>query len=181
MPSQAYTCFEIDFLEANSWPQRKEGVPLNLLDALDADERAMAEAALLQRLSPGDDWPALGLGHLRSQKALAPLRALLAKSAGTVRAAAALAIWQISRDPAMCDVLIRLTHDNDTENRESLKCFIMIEVIHCLAHPPYLAAVTRLVELKRSGNYLFAYNARYGLDLRSTAYSADANSSSDWP
>lgn len=178
MPSHAYTCFEIDFLEANSWRQRKEGVPLNLLDALGADERAMAEAALLQRLSPRDDWPALGLGHLRSQKALVPLRTLLPESAGAVRAASALAIWQISRDPAMCDVLIRLSHEEYTEDDNSPKRFVLQEVMYCLARLPYPAAVARLEELGRSRNFSIVYTANRALNLRANEYASDANSSS---
>jgi hypothetical protein len=178
MPSQAYTRFVVEFLEANSWAQRKEGVPLELLDALDEDELAMAEEALIQRLSTGDDWPARGLGYLRSQNALTALRALLPRATGTVRAATGLAIWQISRDATMCGELIRLSHEEYTDDDKSWKTFTMIDVIHCLAHLPYPAAVARLEELKTSGNSLIAYNANYALGLRGTAYASDANSSS---
>lgn len=178
MPSQSYTRFQIDFLEANSWTQRKDGAPLELLDALDETERTMAEEALIRLLSLGDDWPARGLCHLRSRKALPSLQKLLPKTVGTVRAVTALAIWQISREPVICDELVRLSHEEYTDDGESTQTFTMIDVVHCLAHLPYQSAVTRLEELKGSRNYLIAYNAKYALGLRRTAYSSDADSSS---
>lgn len=178
MPSKAYEDFEHDFLNANSWPQRKDGVPLELLDALDGHERAKAETALIQRISADDDWPACGLGHLRSQKALIPLRALLPKTKGSVRAATALAIWQIARDPTMVDELLRLSRSEYTDHDKSLKTFTMIDVIYCLAHLPQSAAAARLEELKQSANYLIAYNAKSAFGLLNSGYYSDGKESS---
>jgi hypothetical protein len=179
MPSQAYNVFQWDFLNANSWALRKDGVPLNLLDALDTSDKQLAEDALIEKLSLQDDWPARGLGHIRSQKSLPKLRELLPHANGTMRAAIALAIWQITRNKNMCDELINLSISEYTDDDKSLKTFTMIDVIHCLAHLPYLEAVERLEKLKTSANYLIAYNANYALGLRSTYYAKDAQSPID--
>lgn len=69
----AFTQFERDFLHANTWPHRKDVVPLYLLDQLSPEERVRAEDRLIESLSVGDSWPAEGLGHLRSTKALPAL------------------------------------------------------------------------------------------------------------
>ena len=179
MTSQAYNIFEWDFLNANSWEQRKDGVPLNLLDALDASDKKLAEDALIEKLSLRDDWPARGLGHIRSQKSLPKLRELFPHANGTMRAAIALAIWQIARDKNMRDELINLSISEYTDDDKSSKTFTMIDVIHCLAHLPYPEVVERLEKLKTSANSFIAYNANYALGLRSTYYAKDVQSAID--
>jgi hypothetical protein len=58
--------FKKDFLMANSWPQRKDGVPLDLLDALSPEELKKAERMLIEALGHRDSWPIRGLGHIKS-------------------------------------------------------------------------------------------------------------------
>ena len=70
MPSDKLEIFRKEFLNANSWAQRKDGVPLDLLDNLSIEELEIAEKDLIERLSLKDDWPINGLGHIKSQKAL---------------------------------------------------------------------------------------------------------------
>ncbi|MDZ4746401.1 MAG: hypothetical protein SGJ05_10420 [bacterium] len=72
--------FRKDFLGANSWPQRKDGVPLDLLDNLSPDELKTAEQELLTAASLRDDWPIIGLGHIKSIKSIPILYNLLGKS-----------------------------------------------------------------------------------------------------
>src|SRR5215468_8228887 len=132
-PSAAYKDFDRWFLNANySWPERKDGAPIELLDKLDPEEKQRAEEALISRLSTGDSWPARGLGHLRSWNALRPLRKLLAKAKGSVRAAVALAIWQIDDDPQMANELLALSRSDYTDDSKSTKTFTMIDIIYCL-------------------------------------------------
>lgn len=176
MPSQAYLRFKLDFLEATSMAQRKDGAPLGLLDALDAGERLMAEEALLQQLSGRNDWPARGLAHLRSQKALPLLRDLLTFSSGRGRASVALAIWQISDDPTMGDELVRLSRQEYINGEKWGDCFILIDVIQCLAQLPYPAVRSRLRELEKNGNPLIAQSASRALGLLPTEHSTDARS-----
>src|SRR5215472_1254956 len=123
-PSAAYKDFDRWFLNANySWSERKDGAPIELLDKLDPEEKQRAEEALISRLSTGDSWPARGLGYLRSQNALGPLRRLLPKAKGSVRAAIALAISQIDGDPQMADELLDLSRSDYTDDSHSAKTF----------------------------------------------------------
>ena len=165
-PSLAYQEFDRRFLNAYSWPERKDGVPLELLDKLDPEEKQSAEEALISRLSTGDSWPARGLGHLRSQNALGSLRRFLPKAKGSVRAAIALAIWQIDADPQMADELVALSRNDYTDDSSSAKTFTMIDIIYCLAYLSSETVTKRLEELTQSKNYLISFNARRAIKLR---------------
>ena len=46
--------FRRDFLNANSWAQRKDGCPLYILDKLTKEELEVAEIELLKRLDLND-------------------------------------------------------------------------------------------------------------------------------
>ena len=61
-PSSAYKDFDRWFLHANTWQERKDGAPLELLDKLNPEEKQTAEEVLISRLSTGDSWPARRLG-----------------------------------------------------------------------------------------------------------------------
>lgn len=74
--------FRKDFLGANTWAQRKDGVPIDLLDKLTRDELKIAETELMQALSLRDHWPIIGLGHIQSKAALPKLYELLHNSNG---------------------------------------------------------------------------------------------------
>ena len=158
--SRAYTIFTHQFLEANDWQSRKDGCPVELLDALTENEKQLAEAELLKRLKLGDDWPVRGLGHIKSKAALPELKRLLKKAKGAMRACLALAIWKISGDESMCDIVIKESHKRYTDNDNSTKTFEMIDIIFFLAEFPNDSARNRLAELKDSKNYLISYNAQ---------------------
>lgn len=158
--SKAYRIFIDQFLEANDWPSRKDGCPVELLDKLTENEKQLAEAELLKRLKPGDDWPVRGLGHIKSKAALPELIKLLKNAKGSMRACIALAIWKISKDDSMCDVVLEESHKCYTDDDESMKTFEMIDIIFFLAELPIEDARNRIDQLKNSKNYLIAYNAQ---------------------
>ena len=178
----AYQEFVRHFLHPDSSDIR-EGCPLELLDALDTEERLAAERELLQRISGNLDWPIRGLGKLLSTAALPRLRELLdqtvaAPSPRTAlgralnwlrpllpfdprnklaqsyarRAVIALAIWHISRDDAMCDVILQASIDCNTWYSDSPKSTAMWEIVSCLAQLPHPAALRRLGQLSYSPN-----------------------------
>ena len=49
-PSSAYKDFDRWFLHANTWQERKDGAPLELLDKLNPEEKQTAEEVLISRL-----------------------------------------------------------------------------------------------------------------------------------
>ncbi len=51
--TDAFARFEWDFLRANTWPQRKDGVSLDLLDRLSPDDKVLAEDLLIAALGTG--------------------------------------------------------------------------------------------------------------------------------
>ncbi|HWB90976.1 MAG TPA: hypothetical protein VG605_03970 [Puia sp.] len=104
--SAAFEYFQRDFLHANTWSQRKDGVPLDLLNRLSSEERVLAEDQLIKAASTKDSWPILGLGHLRSKKALPVLRALLEKCQLDMKIKVAFAIFQITGDAEMVDIAL---------------------------------------------------------------------------
>jgi len=87
--------FYSEFLNANTWAQRKDGVPLELLNKLSTEELKIAESELIRVVSINDPWPILGLGHIKSSASLSKLYALLAKGSGYIRTILAYAIFSI--------------------------------------------------------------------------------------
>jgi hypothetical protein len=173
----AYQEFERHFLHPD-WEDFREGCPLELLDALDTEERLAAENELLQQISGSLDWPIRGLGKLRSAAALPRLRELLDQTPAAAsprttvgralnwlrpllpfdprnkaarsyarRAVIALAIWHISRDDTMCDVIVQVSIDCNTWYSGNPKSIAMHEIINCLAQLPHRAALRRLIQL----------------------------------
>jgi hypothetical protein len=157
--SPAYTAFLDDYLHANTWSQRKDGCPLDLLDALTPQEKTRAESELLMNLSLGDSWPIEGLGHLKSKAALPRLRQMLPSAQNSIIAYVALAIWKIDRDPTMCGITIKASIDFYTDDERSSNTFTMTDIIYCLAQFPLPEALERLKELEKSSNSLISYNA----------------------
>jgi len=89
------------------------------------EERARAEAMLLERLGPGDSRPAVGLGALRAKSALAPLKARLLAESGKIHDIdaigslnTAVALWRINQSPDALDHVCRvLAHSPHTTVR----------------------------------------------------------------
>lgn len=153
-----FDLFKRDYLEANTWAQRKDGVPLHLLDNLSAEERKAAEAALIKSASLRDTWPIVGLGHVKSMESLPTLYALLDKSEGKMRIIIAHAIFQICQDPKMIDIVLETMPGITNE-------YDLIEVLYYL--PGFRE--NRITDLHHSylnhQKYLVAYNAARYLGL----------------
>ena len=123
----AYDDFTSGFLNANTWAQRKEGLPLDLLDALSEPEKLLAEYQLLKRIEGNDPWVIDGLAHLKSARALERLRPLLVVKEGLIRVHIATAIYQLSGDLAMERIVA------DFAANEANFWGSRIDAVHCLA------------------------------------------------
>ncbi len=158
MPSDKLEIFRKEFLNANSWAQRKDGVPLDLLDNLSSEELEIAEKDLIERLSLKDDWPINGLGHIKSQKALPKLYDLFKKSKREMKISIAHSIFQISGDKEMIDAVLT----------EMPKLKHWTSIIHML----YLLPIFKdekidemLNSYREHKDYLVAYNATQAMGL----------------
>lgn len=150
--------FRDDFLNANTWGQRKDGVPLELLDKLSSADLEVAENELIGKLGLGDDWPIQGLGHIRSQKSLPLLNDLLLKSQKTMRVTIAHSIFQIKQDQEMIEIVLE----------EMPRPEHWTEIIHLLYLLPTFQDErinTLLNNYREHKDYLVAYNATRALGL----------------
>lgn len=166
----AYREFVENYLEANSWAARKDGAPVELIDRLTTTQRRAAEEELIKRLGTGDPWFVIGLGHLKSEKAVPALYDLLNRSKGAVKAEVATALWKIRQDDEMLATVLDLTRPSFLSRLSPFSVYNMIDIIHCLARFPHPAARARLEELTHDEEYLIAYNAEYALRLRESHY-----------
>ena len=150
--------FRKDFLNADSWGQRKDGVPLDLLDNLSQDELKIAEQQMLKVLSLRDDWPIIGLGHIKSKEALPSLYNLLEESKRAMKVIIAHSIFQIAQDERMKDIVLETMPKITNE-------FELINVLYYL--PKFKDQ--RITDLHHSyrnhKKYLVAYNAARYLGL----------------
>jgi hypothetical protein len=150
--------FRKEFLEANTWTQRKDGVPLDLLEKLTCEELKIAEIELIKVVSLKDDWPIVGLGHIKSKDALPKLYDLLAKSKGPMKVTIAHSIFQICQDNKMIEIVLE-TMPRITNQYE------LINVLYYL--PDFKdKRITELHDNYRNHKeYLVAYNATRYLGL----------------
>lgn len=150
--------FRKDFLGANTWAQRKDGVPLDLLDNLTNEELKTAEIELIKVVSLKDNWPIVGLGHIKSKDALPTLYDLLDKSKGSMKVTIAHSIFQICQDTKMTETVLETMPKITSE----------FELIDVLYHLPDFKD-KRITELHHSYRnnkyYLVAYNAARSLGL----------------
>lgn len=144
--------FKNEFLKANSWAQRKDGVPLDLLDNLSEDELKIAEKELIEALGIRDDWPINGLGHIKSKKALPKLYDLLQISEKEIKVSIAHSIFQISHDKNMIAIVLT----------EMPKLKHWTEIIHMLYLLPTFkdGKIDKMLnDYREHKEYLVAYNA----------------------
>jgi hypothetical protein len=150
--------FRKEFLEANTWTQRKDGVPLDLLDKFTCEELKIAEIELIKVVSLKDDWPIVGLGYIKSKDSLPKLYELLAKSNGPMKVTIAHSIFQICQDNKMIEIVLE-TMPRITNQYE------LINVLYYL--PDFKDK--RVAELhnnyRNHKEYLVAYNATRYLGL----------------
>lgn len=150
--------FRKGFLEANTWTQRKDGVPFDLLDNLSDEELKIAEVDLINAVGLSDSWPIVGLGHIKSKDSLSTLYKLLEKSNVAMKVTIAHSIFQISQDEKMKEIVLetmpKITRD--------------VELIDVLYYLPDFKdkRVTDLHHTYRNHkDYLVAYNATRYLGL----------------
>ena len=123
--------FRNEFLNANTWAQRKDGVPLYLLDKLSAEELKTAENELIKAADPGDTWPIIGLGHIKSKNSLPVLYKLLPKSGKYFRITVACSIYKICQDRSMIDIVLK-------ETPELTSLYEIIDIIYLPKLQPQL-------------------------------------------
>jgi hypothetical protein len=150
--------FRKEYLKANTWAQRKEGAPLYLLDNLSAEELKAAENDLINVVSLQDNWPIVGLGHIKSKNSLPALYKLLEGSKGVMKVTIAHSIFQIAQDENMINIVL------ETMPGITNECEI-IEVLYYL--PDFKDE--RIIDLhhtyRNHKDYLVAYNATRYLGL----------------
>jgi hypothetical protein len=153
--------FYSEFLNANTWAQRKDGVPLELLDNLSVEELKIAESELINIVSINDSWPILGLGHIKSSASLPKLYELLANGSNHILIILAHAIFSICRDEKMIEIAIQET--NQLVKKLPKTEFELIDVIFWL--PDFLdERIGRILsDLCDNSSYLIAYNAARAL------------------
>lgn len=150
--------FRNEYLNANSWAQRKEGVPLYLLDKLNSEEKKIAEGELIKAASLQDTWPITGLGHLQSTFALPVLYKLLDKADRNIKVTIAHAIYQICRDQKMIDTVLTETPRISNEHE-------LIAIFYLLSQFQDQRINALLDSYRHHHEYLVAYNATRVLGL----------------
>lgn len=150
--------FRKEYLGANTWAQRKDGVPLDLLDNLSAEELKVAESELIKAAGLGDDWPIVTLGHIKSKDALPILFKLLADSKGAMKVKIAHSIFQISRDDKMKEIVLETMPQITGE-------FELIDVLYYLPFFKDERITDLLHKYRNHKEYLVAYNATRYLGL----------------
>ena len=186
----SYSEFESEFLGPITIFLLHDGVPLHTLDGLSPEDRVRAVRALQERLEehdrPGSRSPdyraVVGLGHLAALGEPMPegtvplLRAALPRTCGELRAKVALAIWQMTKDETMLDVVLALTRTSALGARLAAMFdrhatdYDLVQAIHVLAQFPQPAARRRLEELTQDPQYAIRYNAAMALGLRDQLY-----------
>jgi len=156
--SKALDASRKNYLHGVAWTQRKDGVPLHILDDLSPSERSVAEEELIGALSLNDDWPVQGLAHIRSRKALPRLKELLSESRGRMKIIIAHALYRISGDPAMVPLV-------SAELAEIRNNYELIEILYLLPGFGDEMINGQLRAYLEHPEYLVAYNAARALGL----------------
>jgi hypothetical protein len=150
--------FRKEFLDANTWSQRREGIPLELLDNLSKEELSIAADELLAAVDVNDTWPTLGLGHIKSTKALPRLYEVLGKTERAVKITTAYAIFQICQDQQMIAIVLQ-------ELPRTKNIYELISVLYLLPNFKDDKILSLLNDYRRHKDYLVAYNATVALGL----------------
>ena len=150
--------FRDEYLNANSWEQRKDGVPLDLLDSLSDSEKKIAEKELIDILSTKDDWPIMGLGHIKSQNSLTKLYDLIPESKKGMKITIAHSIYQICEDTEMIEIVL-------TEIPKISNQYELIHIVYLLPDFENRKVDEVLYNLRQHKEYLVAYNATQAMGL----------------
>ncbi len=148
-----YEEFTRSFLEPPTWTIRKDGIPLELFDAMTDEQKVMAEQELLKRISLNDNWPITALGYIKSIKSKDKLYILLPEAAGIMKVHIALALWRICEDETMIDIALDQSYAiKDT--------FSLIDLIICLHDFNVPQTIDRIKDFHNHADYLVSYNAK---------------------
>lgn len=150
--------FRQGFFGANTWAQRKDGVPLDLLDKLSVKELEIAENELILSANLGDNWPIIGLGYMKSLKALPMLYDLLEKSEKAIRLTIAHSIFEVCQDPKMIEIVLQ-------ELPKITSQYELIEVLYRLPTFQDEKITALLNNYRNDKEYLVSYNATRALGI----------------
>lgn len=150
--------FRRDFLNANTWAQRKDGVPFYLIDKLTPEERRIAEAELIKAVHAGDLWPIIGLGYMKSSDSLPKLYKLLTNSSKNMKVTIAHSIFQICQDSKMIDIALEETPEITNPTN-------LINILYLLPDFNDERVNAMLNNFRDHKEYLVAYNAARALGL----------------
>lgn len=150
--------FRNEFLNANTWAQRKDGVPLYLLDKLSDEELKTAETELIKAVNPGDTWMIIGLGHIKSKDSLPVLYKLLPKTRKNIKVTIACSIYKICQDRNMIDIILE-------ETPRIISSIDLIDILYLLPDIKDKRVTEMLNNFRNHKEYLIAYNAARALGL----------------
>lgn len=158
-PTKAFERFYRSYLSTDSKDQYytwHEGVDAEALKRLSGQERDEAERLLLEAVAKnGDGRAVVGLGLLRSQKAVEPLKKLLQEKG---RVDAAQALWRIEGFPGAEDYILTTLRDTTTNKSTRIDtCSTLWE----FKTPKTSQALQEAV--KNDPEYLVRYNAARAL------------------
>lgn len=159
--SNNLTQFYSEFLNADTWAQRKDGVPLDLLDNLTSEELQIAEDELIRKIGSGDSWPIMGLAHIKSTKSLPRLYEVLEREHGSIRIYLAHAIYSVCKDKKMVNIVLKEVRLLEKALPKSQ--YTLIDVIWLLPNFNDKRIEKTLVDFCDSSCYLVAYNAANAL------------------
>ncbi|MBK8699319.1 MAG: hypothetical protein IPN29_07135 [Saprospiraceae bacterium] len=150
--------FRKAFFGPATWTDRKDGVPLYLLDRLNTAEHETAAEELIGELHKGDSWHIDALGHMRSTKALPFLYKLLRGCKPKMGITIAHAIYQINEDPEMTTLVLEATPLLNTWHE-------LIDAFYYLTQFKDPQVLEMLHSYRNHHEYLVAYNATRALGL----------------
>lgn len=150
---------------ASSW---RDGCPdIDVLAKMSTEERARVESVLLERLRQrplADDWVLRALGELGSKAAQPLLEPLLAPgTSGTMRVAAAAALWRISHDHRAVEVISKVLLTGRPKGKDDSLDPPRIAAAVALGYIDTPKSRAALKEATSDLNYLVAYNAKSAL------------------
>lgn len=150
--------FRNEYLNANTWSQRKDGVPFDLLDNLSKEELKVAEKELIDSISLKDDWPIKGLGYLKSKDSLPKLYEILPKGKKGLKVTIAHSIFQICGDKEMINIVL-------SEMPKISNQYELIDVLYLLKGFGDDKINQLLAGFREHNEYLVAYNATQAMGL----------------
>ena len=158
--SAPYREFYRNFVAAADGELARNGLDESVFARLTPDERVAAERVLLARLGNEDSRIAIGLGLLRSTKALAGLRRAMDRqgSGPFASSAYALAVWRIAEEPQAIDAAVAIARNPTGHDAPR------VDAVVALAQMPAEPARRALLEILESEpEYLLRYHAFKGL------------------